>query len=164
MSHPDLAFADHDHRRCRAALLAELRRAAERHGLRLTPMRVRVLELLAESHRAMGAYELLDRLAAEGRRVQPPAVYRALDFLAAAGFVHRIERLNAYVACGQPGAEGLEHGASFLICTDCRRVAELDDGAISVTVAQTAARRGFAVRRSVIEIEGRCPRCREATR
>jgi zinc transport system ATP-binding protein len=76
-----LAFADHDHRHCRAALLEELRRVARSRGLRLTPARVRVLEILSEAHRAMGAYEILDRLKAEGLGAQPPVAYRALEFL-----------------------------------------------------------------------------------
>jgi Fur family zinc uptake transcriptional regulator len=116
-----------------------------------------VLELLGEAHRAMGAYEILDRLRAEGLGSQPPVVYRALDFLTEAGFVHKIERLNAYVACCHPG---IEHGACFLICSRCRKVAEIEDGALEVALAQAAAGRGFAMRRTVLEIEGTCPACR----
>ncbi len=47
----------------------------------MTPVRRRVLEILLEKHRAMGAYDVLDRLAAEGFGNQPPVAYRALDFL-----------------------------------------------------------------------------------
>lgn len=156
-----LAFADHDHRHCRETLLGELARAAAARGLRLTPARVRVLELLSEAHRAMGAYELLDRLRAEGLGSQPPVIYRALDFLIQAGFVHRLERLNAYVACCHPGGDhGTDHGACFLICSHCRKVAEFEEGAVDLAVAQAAASRGFAMRRTVLEIEGLCPACR----
>ncbi len=162
MPEPVLAFAEHDHRRCRRALLAELRAAAHARHLRVTPVRLRVLEILAEAHRPMGAYEILDRLRAEGMAARPPAVYRALNFLISAGFAHRIERLNAYVACGHPGAGGLDHGAAFLICTACRRVAEIEDGALGIAIAQAAAANGLAMRRAVIEIEGLCPACREA--
>ena len=158
-----LAFAEHDHRHCRASALAELQRAAKARGLRLTPARVRVLEILSESHRAMGAYEILDRLKAEGLGAQPPVAYRALDFLIGAGFVHKVERLNAYVACCHPEeGRGHETGACFLICGRCHKVAEVGDGALEVAVAQAAAARGFAIRRTVLEIEGTCPACREA--
>ncbi|MFQ5565136.1 MAG: Fur family transcriptional regulator [Paracoccaceae bacterium] len=157
MPDTELAFAEHDHGQCRETLRDELTDAARTRGLRLTPARVRVLELLGEAHRAMGAYEILDRLRAEGLGSQPPVVYRALDFLIGAGFVHKIERLNAYVACCRP--EG-EHGACFLICSRCRKVAEIEDGAIDIAVAQATAGRGFAMRRIVLEIEGACPACR----
>jgi Fur family zinc uptake transcriptional regulator len=158
-----LAFAEHDHRRCRQTLLDALGRAARAHGLRLTPARVRVLEILSEAHRAMGAYEILERLAAEGLGAQPPVAYRALDFLIAAGFAHKVERLNAYVACCHPDeGQGHESGACFLICARCRKIAEVEDGALEVAVAQAAAARGFAIRRTVLEIEGICPACRAA--
>jgi len=158
-----LAFAEHDHRRCRQALLDELGRAARARGLRLTPARIRVLEILSEAHRAMGAYEILDRLRAEGSRAQPPVAYRALDFLIAAGFVHKVERLNAYIACCHPedgDGHGHDNGACFLICARCRKVAEVEDGALEIAVAQAAAASGFAIRRTVLEIEGVCPACR----
>lgn len=167
MPAPALAFAEHDHRRCRQELLDELARTARSRGLRLTPARLRVLELLSEAHRAMGAYELLDRLRAEGLGSQPPVVYRALDFLIEAGFAHKIERLNAYVACGHPGTHpgaetGPDHAACFLICVRCRKVAEIEDSGLDLAVAQAAAQRGFAMRRTVLEIEGTCPACRGA--
>ncbi|HUF85931.1 MAG TPA: transcriptional repressor [Thermohalobaculum sp.] len=163
MADQALAFAEHDHHRCRKTLLDELARAARRRGLRLTPARLRVLELLSEAHRAMGAYELLDRLRAAGLGSQPPVVYRALDFLISAGFAHKLERSNAYVACSHPGGDpGSDHAACFLICAGCRKVAEIEDATLDLAVAQAAARRGFAMRRTVLEIEGTCPSCRGA--
>ena len=157
MAETSLAFAEHDHRDCREAALGGLRRAARERGLRLTPGRIRVLEILVEAHRAMGAYELLERLSADGLGRQPPAVYRALDFLAAQGFVHRIEKLNAYVACCRPGDR---HGSCFLICRSCRKVAEVEDGALELALADTVAARGFAMERAVMEVDGTCPACR----
>jgi len=151
-------------------MLNELARAAKTRRLRLTPARVRVLELLGETHRAVGAYELLDRLRAEGLGSQPPVIYRALDFLIGAGFAHKIERLNAYVACCNPGdntggGQGAGHdpghGGCFLICSACHRVAEVEDRALESALADTAAGRGFALGRIGLEIEGVCPTCQE---
>jgi Fur family zinc uptake transcriptional regulator len=92
-------------------------------------------------------------------------IYRALEFLTGAGFVHKIERLNAYVACCHPAhwhgaGSGGAPGACFLICARCRRVAEVEDGALDIAIAQAAAGRGFAMRRTVLEIDGTCPACR----
>lgn len=163
MTSPAVAFAEHDHRRCRETLLDEIARVARARGLRLTPARRRVLELLSEAHRAIGAYELLDRLREEGLGSQPPVVYRALDFLIEAGFAHKLEGLNAYVACCHPDGEpGSEHAACFLICGRCGKVAEIEDAALDLAMAQAAAQRGFAMRRTVVEIEGTCPSCRAA--
>ena len=157
MSDSPIAFAEHDHRSCREAALAGLRQAARDRGLRLTPARIRVLEILVEAHRAIGAYELLDRLSAEGLGRQPPSVYRALEFLTGQGFVHRIEKLNAYVACCRPGDR---HRSCFLICRSCRKVAEIEDHALETALAGTAAARGFAMERAVMEVDGTCPTCR----
>ena len=117
----DLDFHDHDHSACRATLLRAAEQRCRDKGLQLTPVRRRVLELLAEGHRAMGAYEVLDLLRAEGFGSQPPVAYRALDFLVSNGLAHKIERLNAFIACALPGSR---HAPVFLICTGCGTVAE----------------------------------------
>ena len=49
--------------------------------LQLTPARRKVLELLLQEHRALGAYDILDLLREAGFNSQPPVAYRALDFL-----------------------------------------------------------------------------------
>lgn len=137
----------------------EARRHCAVNNLRLTPVRARVLEILLESHRALGAYELLERLRAEDLGGQPPVVYRALDFLVAHGFVHRLERLNAFAACCQSG-EG--HTPMFLICHVCRTVAEAPLGSIAETIDAAAAEIGFDVDARVVEVVGQCPACQAA--
>ena len=97
------------------------RRWRQTKGVRLTPVRRRVLEILLEEHRALGAYDVLQRLAAEGFGNQPPVAYRALDFLVEQGLAHRIRRLNAFTACMHPGEA---HAPAFLICRACDAVAE----------------------------------------
>ncbi len=123
-------------------------------GLRMTPVRRRVLEILLEAHTAMGAYDVLDRLAGEGLGDKPPVAYRALAFLVEQGFVHRIERLNAFVACAHPGDA---HAPAFLICRGCGSVAEDAAGDVMARSAEAA---GFLIEQRVVEIEGLCPECR----
>ncbi|HMQ92549.1 MAG TPA: transcriptional repressor [Amaricoccus sp.] len=153
------AFGPHDHKACRAQALAAVEAACAARRLRMTPARACVLEALLEAHRAMTAYELLDRLREAGLGSQPPVAYRALDFLVRNGFVHRIERLSAFVACTHGGAE---HVAVFLICRSCRGVAEAVLPQLGAGLAASAAGQGFCVERMVIEGEGLCARCREA--
>jgi Fur family zinc uptake transcriptional regulator len=152
------AFRPHDHRQCRGRALAAAETACARRKVRLTPARAFVLETLLESHRAMTAYEILERLAAAGLGSQPPVAYRALDFLVANGFVHRIERLGGFAACTLGGGA---HGAAFLICRSCRRVAETGVSRPTQPLAAAAAAAGFAIERTVVEAEGLCARCRE---
>jgi Fur family zinc uptake transcriptional regulator len=152
------AFRPHDHHRCRGEALAAARAACAARRLRLTPARAFVLDTLLESHRALTAYEVLERLAAAGLGSQPPVAYRALDFLVANGFAHRIERLGAYAACTCGGAE---HNAAFLVCRVCRRVAETAVPRPARGLAAEAVAAGFVIERTVVEAEGLCARCRE---
>ena len=121
--------------------------------------RRRVLEILLEDHRALGAYDVLQRLVAEGFGNQPPVAYRALDFLVENGLAHRIRRLNAFAACMHPGEA---HAPVFLICRACNHVAEAPAATVRAALDQAAAAMGFAVERSNIEALGLCPACQEA--
>lgn len=149
-------FAAHDHRACSAAGVAAAEAYCAGEGLRLTPPRRRALELLMSQHRAFGAYEVLDALTVAGLGSQPPAAYRALDFLTSHGLAHRIERLNAYVACPHPDRP---HSPAFLICRTCRSVAEAPMAGSRAAVAEAAVATGFAVEGLVIEAVGLCPQC-----
>ena len=144
-------FDAHDHAICISAALDR----AEEAKLKWTPVRRRVLEILLENHAAMGAYDILKRLKAEGLGDQPPVAYRALAYLTEHGLAHRIERLNAFVACARPDAV---HDPAFMICRTCRRVAET---AAVDPLDRAAEASGFAIERTVIEAEGLCPACQE---
>lgn len=125
-------------------------------GVRLTPVRRRVLEILLEAHRALGAYEVLQRLAAEGFGNQPPVAYRALEFLVENGLAHRIRRLNAFMACRHPGED---HSPAFLICRVCDAVAEAPAAPVRAALDRAAAGMGFTIERSNVEALGLCPTC-----
>ena len=153
-----LAFRDHDHTRCRTHTADAVEAACQARGLRLTKIRRRVLEILLEDHRALGAYDVLSRLSENGKPAHPPVAYRALEFLVANGFAHKIQRLNAFVACPMPQSG---HRPAFLICRGCRMVAEAavppGDGALGVAADDL----GFRIEAVSIEAEGLCPACAE---
>lgn len=149
-------FGAHDHMLCRSAGLSAAEDYCRDHDLRLTPARRHALDLLLSSHRAMGAYEVLEGLAAEGLGSQPPAAYRALEFLTQNGLAHRIERLNAYVACPHPRHA---HSPAFLICRTCRAVEEAASAAVRTTLSEAAGASGFQIEGLVIEALGLCPAC-----
>lgn len=150
-----LEFRRHDHAQCIASTLTQAEALCREQGLQFTPVRRRVLEILLEHHAALGAYEVLDRLAKEGLGSKPPVAYRALGFLVEHGFAHRVERLNAYVACAHPGDA---HAPAFLICRGCGHVAEAE------APEPIAGAAGFAVESTVVEAQGLCPACQEAPR
>ena len=138
------------------AAAADLARA---RGLRLTPVRRRVLEILLTEGRALGAYDVLERLGAEGFGRQPPVAYRALDFLVEHGFAHRIRRLNAFAACAHPHEA---HEALFLICESCNALTEVPGAAVHKAIGAAAYAAGFAVTATTVEALGRCADCSAA--
>lgn len=156
---PGDAFAPHDHAQCQRSVMETARRTCSARGLRLTPARECVLRALLEDHKALTAYELLDRLRDEGLGSQPPVAYRALDFLVANGFAHRIERLSAFVACTHGDGK---HSAAFFVCRDCRSVAETSLPQLRGLIEAIATQRDFTLEREVVEAEGLCARCRDA--
>lgn len=146
----------HDHRACMADTLAAAEALARARGEKLTDLRRRVLEIVAGSHAPVGAYDVLAAMARGGARPAPPTVYRALDFLRAQGFVHRIDSLSAFVACFAPETA---HRSHFLLCRQCGRAAEIDDPALDAALERAAKAAGFAKERETVEITGVCGEC-----
>ena len=141
---------DQDHGACVESALEQAEALCRDRGARLTPLRRRLLEIIWESHAPLGAYDVLQRMNAEGGRNAPPTVYRALDFLLKHGLIHRIESWNAYVGCATPGEM---RKAFFFICRDCGNVAEAQCGEAG------AGRARFQVERPVMEISSQRPEC-----
>lgn len=155
---PVFPAPDHDHNRCSADALRYAEALCRQRAQRLTPTRRQVLEVLLESHRPLGAYEIIDRAARDGARHAPITVYRALDFLIENGLAHRIESRNAYLACGH------RHGAGdlvvFLICERCGEVGEARSQAVADSLRAATGAADFAPKAPVIEITGICGNCR----
>ena len=151
----------HNHAQCVARAFAGAEEICGALGLQLTDLRRQVLEIIWGSHKPIGAYDILAALTEKRGRVAPPTVYRTLDFLLSHGMVHRIETLNAFVGCREPGAA---HDGQFLICSDCGTTAELNDARMMAAVARSIRQAGFEPVRQTIEVSGLCPECVEQTR
>lgn len=151
-----VGFEHHDHAICVSDGMAAAETRCEKEGLRFTSVRRKTLEILLQEHRALGAYEVLDRLREAGFGSQPPVAYRALDFLVNNGFVHKIEKLNAFIACANPGAA---HFPAFMICRSCDSVAETQSMPARGALGDAAKAAGFVIERTVVEAEGLCPTC-----
>lgn len=151
-----LGFTHHDHNTCVTETLGAAEALCAAEGLRFTPVRRKVLEILLQEHRALGAYTILDRLREGGFGSQPPVAYRALDFLVANGLAHKIERLNAFIACAHPSHA---HTPAFMICRLCDAVAETQSSPARGALGDAARATGFRIERTVVEAEGLCPAC-----
>src|SRR5690606_3188930 len=115
-------------------------------------------ELVWGRHAPIGAYDILAELKEGEGALEPPTVYRALKFLQEAGLVHRIDSLNAFIACESPDHM---HAAQLLVCRSCNLVKELDDPSISQLLTQKAKVLGFKTEAQDLEIKGLCASCRK---
>jgi Fur family zinc uptake transcriptional regulator len=114
-----------------------------------------VLTVLSRASRPLTAYELLGRLRTKGITA-PPTVYRSLDRLIKDGRAHRLESLNAFVACARPHHRS---SAIFIICRKCGTTAELSDARLAPQISDWAKRLRFHPEESILEIRGECADC-----
>jgi Fur family zinc uptake transcriptional regulator len=120
-----------------------------------------IFTALRESARPVSAYEIIDQLR-DRATLAPQTVYRALDRLIASGSAHRLESLNAFVACcqsGHQGGAGHQGAAVFAICDDCGTVTEFPEPRAVEALAAWAKKSKYTVRAMTLELRGRCASC-----
>ncbi len=153
-----IAFQNHDHSICIDQALALAEQRCHQLHARLTPQRKRVLELIWQSHKPLGAYDLLEMLnQASQKRIAPATIYRALDFLQATGLVHRLASLNAFTGCC---AHDSHADCCFFICEQCRRVIEMEGNEVASIIDKSARQANFSYQQLSLEVVGLCPDCR----
>ncbi len=138
-------------------LVKQIEEICAARGVRLTPQRRTVFQLICASQKASSAYELLEQLKASEPQAKPPTVYRALDFLLEQGFIHRVESTNSFIQCCSCNAH--KHYSHLLICDKCSNVIELQDDNLVTLLARNAEKRGFEITNHVIESHGICQSC-----
>ncbi len=124
----------------------------ERKGVRLTALRERAVEALADAGRPVKAYDLLPALGEKDSPAKPATAYRALEFLEDLGLVHRVAGINAFVLCAHGGGS---HVTTLYVCEKCGAA---DERAERGTPSASPPR-GFKVERSVVEHYGLCAAC-----
>jgi len=147
----------HHHHDTPGDFVAAVEHASNERGLRLTPLRREVLELVASAGKPVKAYDLLDRLREKHGNAAPPTVYRALDFLLENGFIHKLESINAFVSCHHPAES---HQVPFLICDKCQSAQEVCDERVAELIEMQAEALGFRPLAQTLEVHGICKNCR----
>ncbi|WP_188152103.1 Fur family transcriptional regulator [Teredinibacter waterburyi] len=149
----------HDHTACIERALKEADLLCANADVRLTELRRKVLELIWQSHAPLGAYRLMEMLeqASDRKRVAPPTVYRALDFLIEQKLIHKVHSLNAFIGCTRPRQP---HGDALFICRECGFTEEVASKPIQQAINLSASQQRFEVEDQFMEIIGRCAACR----
>ncbi|MDR2459417.1 MAG: transcriptional repressor [Deltaproteobacteria bacterium] len=140
-----------------ARLISEAERYCAVQGTQLTQLRRLILETLAKAPGPMKAYDIIETLHQSGQRLTPSTVYRILDFFLQGGLVHRVNTLNAFVAC--TCAPEQEHSPLILVCPECQSTMEIDDDDLHDSIFSRLGALGYSVKGSSIEIQGVCPKC-----
>lgn len=127
--------------------VAKRRPAAEQDRL--------IAAALKAAGRPVSAYELID-FVREDVSLAPQTVYRSLERLIEQGAAHRLESLNAFVACAHKAHKG---AAVFAICERCSTVTEFNEARAVEALATWAKREKFSVTQMTLELRGLCAAC-----
>ncbi|MTH95819.1 Fur family transcriptional regulator [Roseibium sp. RKSG952] len=116
-----------------------------------------VLDILRRRHGPVSAYDVLETLRKTHKNISPTTIYRALSALTKSGQVHRVESLNAFIACQ---CERHQHASILSICEQCGSVEESVDPDLVKGLSSVICKSGFSPMRHVIEVLGTCGSCR----
>lgn len=123
----------------------------------LTKNQAMVLDTLSAKYAPLSAYAILDGLRDQGLRA-PLQVYRALEKLVEFGMVHKLESLNAFIACAHPKCQSHDTVA-FAICDSCTSVTEVANAELSEHLCSIAENDGFTMKQAIVELRGSCQKC-----
>jgi Fur family zinc uptake transcriptional regulator len=122
----------------------------------MTKLRRLILEVLVQAGEPVKAYDILELVRQRGLRLTPSTVYRVLDFLENQNLIHRVNSLNAFVAC----AEGQAQCHNFIVvCSSCLKTTEVCDQELYQSIFRRLGDLGLALKGGRVEIQGLCPRC-----
>ncbi len=124
----------------------------------LTKNQKLVFNVLSEEKGPLSAYSILDDLRDEGFRA-PLQVYRALEKLIEMGLVHRLDSMNAFIACCHPNCEN-HNTSAFTICQECGNVQEIYDQDLIGKISDIAQNTLFQLQGTTVELRGLCKNCR----
>lgn len=144
---------DCKHSTCKTNAHKTAEQLCKEKRIRFTPQRQQVFDIIWQSHKALTAQDIMEKLGNN----QPPITYRALDFLKENGLIHYIASLNAYVGCMH--AQDENHVGQMLICTSCKDVEELVPESEIEGLYANANMKHFAPQQTHIEMLGTCHKC-----
>lgn len=163
MSETPFLNPDHDHGHCLDQAISRARSVCEEHGIKFTALREKVFRAIASSHTAVGAYDIIEMLAGNGKRIAPISMYRILDALSEVGLIHRLESRNSYFACHlhHHDDDKRDKRLIFMSCNTCNTVVEIENSEIGNAIQEVSKAAGFHMSEALLEIAGNCEHCLE---
>jgi Fur family zinc uptake transcriptional regulator len=139
-------------------LLDEAESFCAAQGTQLTQLRRLVLEALITAPGPVKAYDLIETLRARGHRLTPATVYRILEFFLQNGLVHRVNALNAFVACSDACLPA-RHTPLIVVCPDCQTTMEINDEGLYASIFNRLEDLGLEIKGGTVEVRGICRKC-----
>jgi len=146
------------HKQCVSKAKIRFNNRLKQYGQSIGTYDEPVMKLLLSDHRCLSAYDIADKVSEAGKRVQPVQIYRSLEKLMNLGVVHRISTKNSYIACYE---EGDCKTGQFLICTECKKVKEVESNLIENEITASAEKNRFSITSQTIEVLGLCAKCQK---
>lgn len=153
-----------------ATIKEKIMQQAQQQGAQITPLREQVLDIVLQAEGVIKAYNVLAQMQLQSKTaVAPPTAYRALDFWADLGVLHKIPAVNGYVLCSHVQhecskhcrAHGAEHNSSFiLVCTECGAVDEQSLNQEWTALHEAVEKKGFVLKEEHLVLTGICAKCR----
>ena len=134
------------------------------HGVKLTPKRKLVLEILLENRQPQSAYEIADLYQRKlDEKIPAMSVYRMLEFLIEQGLVHKLASTNKFMACSHIACSHAHQAPQFLICDNCQSVSEVEiDTKLIQALEKSIRQNHFQLNSPQIELHGLCEHCQTA--
>lgn len=125
-------------------------------GYRLTPQRLALLRLIAESQGHPSAKDLFDKIKEQYPTTSLATIYKTLNIL---------KELDEVLELGFSDDDNRYDGNKpyphpHIICIRCRKIVDFDRDIISDLESQLAAASGFEIASHRLDFYGLCPECR----
>ncbi|MDR3204723.1 MAG: transcriptional repressor [Deltaproteobacteria bacterium] len=127
-------------------------------GEKLTRLRYHILSILVLANKPLKGYAIVELARERGWSLSPASVYRTLNFFIECGLVHKVNSLNAFVACLE-NLDGQGHNAVLLVCPDCHKTLEINDRLLTAELFKRLSALGFSIDFGAVEVSGMCQEC-----
>ncbi len=116
-----------------------------------------IFDLIKKSNEPLKAYSILSNVQKKGIKA-PLQVYRALDKLVEIGKIHKIESINAFMACQNSGCQ-VAKATAFSICENCEKVSEIKNSKLFEYLKGFDDKSGMKYKKYNLEFFGVCNEC-----
>jgi Fur family ferric uptake transcriptional regulator len=129
-----------------------------RKGLRRTAQREQIVNVVFSRDEHFTAEELFDRVRKVDAETSRATVYRTLGLLVEADLLRQIDLGENQVTYDPNFLNKPSH--NHLVCIDCGKVVEFEDGNVDIQTDCVTRRLGFKMIRQSIKIEANCEQLR----